>query len=98
MEFEIQYTEAAFNDLRKLRKYDQTLIVDTVERQLAHLPAIQTRNRKRLRPNRVSEWELRIGKFRVFYDVLADEQLVKIAAVGYKMGSQLFVRGEAFEL
>ncbi len=53
---------------------------------------------KRLRPNRVSEWELRIGRFRIFYDVLGDEQLVKIVAVGYKEGSRLFIHGEEFEL
>ena len=72
-------------------------MLDTIDTQLTDQPAVATRNRKRLRPNRVSEWELRIGRFRVFYDVLPAE-LVKIVAIGYKEGSRLFIRGEEFEL
>ncbi len=98
MKFAIKYTDEAFDDLHGFRKYDQTLILDMVDRQLAHQPAVETRNRKRLRPNRVSEWELRVAHFRVFYDVLADDQLVKVVAVGYKEGSRLFLRGGEFEL
>ena len=100
MKFEIKYTEDALDDLESFRKYDQTLMLDTIDRQLTDQPAVATRNRnrKRLRPNRVSEWELRIGRFRVFYDVLPDEQLVKIVALGYKERSCLFIRGEEFEL
>src|SRR5438552_18957162 len=98
MKLEINYTEDALVDLEGFRKYDQTLILDTVDRQLAHQPAVETRNRKHLRPNRVSEWELRVGHFRVFYDVVADEHLVKVVAIGYKEGSRLFLHGEEFEL
>lgn len=98
MKFEVKYTGDALEDLEEFRKYDQTLILDTVDRQLSDQPAVATRNRKRLRPNRVSEWELRIGRFRVFYDVLPDEQLVKVVAAGYKEGNRLFIRGEEFEL
>src|SRR5438128_11918948 len=98
MKFEIKYTDAAIEDLETFRKYDQTLVLDNIDRQLTNQPSVATRNRKRLRPNRVSEWELRIGRFRVFYDVLEDEQVVKIVAVGYKEGSRLFIRGEEFEL
>jgi mRNA-degrading endonuclease RelE of RelBE toxin-antitoxin system len=57
-----------------------------------------SRNRKRLRPNRLAEWELRIGDFRVFYDVDRDVSLVKIEAIGHKAGSVLFVHGEEYEL
>lgn len=32
-------------------------------------PLLETRNRNPLRPNETSQWELRIGKYRVFYDV-----------------------------
>jgi mRNA-degrading endonuclease RelE of RelBE toxin-antitoxin system len=98
MKFEIRFTESAFEDLHALRKYDQVMILDQVERQLIYEPKTETRNRKRLRPNRVAEWELRIAHFRVFYDVEEGEHLVKIAAVGYKKGSQLFISGEEFEL
>ena len=46
----------------------------------------------------LAEWEVRIADFRVFYDVDEENKLVKIAAVGYKEGSQLFIRGEEYKL
>jgi len=36
---------------------------------VAREPIVETRNRKKLRPNPLAPWELRIGKARVFYDV-----------------------------
>jgi mRNA-degrading endonuclease RelE of RelBE toxin-antitoxin system len=66
--------------------------------QLPHQATEPSRNRKRLRPSRLAEWELRIGDFRVFYDVDLDESLVRIEAIGYKDGSVLFVHGEEYEL
>jgi mRNA-degrading endonuclease RelE of RelBE toxin-antitoxin system len=56
------------------------------------------RNRKRLRPNVVSEYELRIRGFRVFYDVDENEKIVKIKAIGHKEGSFLLIRGKEFKL
>jgi mRNA-degrading endonuclease RelE of RelBE toxin-antitoxin system len=84
MKFQINYTNEAFEDMKALRRYDQVAILDNVDRQLADQPMIETRNRKRLRPNRVAEWELRVAHFRVFYDVLVEENLVKVVGVGYK--------------
>ena len=58
----------------------------------------ETRNRERLRPNEHAEWEVRIGDFRVFYDVDQEKKLIKIEAVGYKKGSELFIRGKEYKL
>ncbi|MEK6408616.1 MAG: hypothetical protein AABN34_16940 [Acidobacteriota bacterium] len=69
-----------------------------MERQLPHEPDLETRNRKKLRPNQVSEWELRIDRFRVFYDIDEQSRIVKVEAVGYKRGSALFIHGEEYEL
>ena len=96
--FRIELTPEAIEDLRLLRKYDQQQIVAAIESQLPDQAAQETRNRKRLRPNRLAEWELRVGDYRVFYDVDQDNAAVKIVAVGYKEGSQLFVHGEAYQL
>jgi len=54
----------------------------------------ETRNRKRLRPNDVAEWELRVDKFRIFYNADRETLIVSIQAVGFKIGNLLFVRGE----
>ena len=43
-------------------------------------------------------WELRINKYRVFYDVNVEENLVIIKAVARKEHNQLFIRDKEFEL
>jgi mRNA-degrading endonuclease RelE of RelBE toxin-antitoxin system len=96
--FEIVLTSEAIDDMRSLRKFERQHIFDEIEEQLQHQPIAETRNRKRLHPNNLAEWELRIGKFRVFYDVDEIELRVKIEAVGYKNGSVLIVHGEEYEL
>ena len=96
--FLIEFTPEAVEDIRLLRKYDQQQILAAIESQLAHQPTGETRNRKQLRPNQLAEWELRIGEFRVFYDVDVENALVKVEAIGHKQGNKLFVRGEEYEL
>ncbi len=96
--FELEFTESAVGDLRCLRKFEQTLILDAIEKQLLWEPATETRNRKRLRPNELSNWELRAEKYRVFYDVDLEAKSVKIKAVGWKEHNRLFIRGRWFNL
>lgn len=96
--FRFEFTPEAVDDLRLLRKHDQQLIIAAIESQLAHQATDEARNRKRLRPNQLSGWELRVGDYRVFYDVDDETALVKIKAVGYKQGSKLFVRGQEYDL
>jgi mRNA-degrading endonuclease RelE of RelBE toxin-antitoxin system len=96
--FDIVFTPEAVGDLRPLRKFDQQRVMTAIETQLRHQPDQPTRNRKRIRPNALAEWELRVDQFRVFYDVDATNQTVKIEAVGFKRGNTLFIHGEEFEL
>ena len=60
----------------------------------------ETRNRKRLGENELSDWELRVQKFRVFYDVIHEEdrQIVKIKAVGHKEHNTLYIGGKEVQL
>jgi mRNA-degrading endonuclease RelE of RelBE toxin-antitoxin system len=96
--YEIEYTPEAVQDLRAFRKHEQQQIVDAIDAQLQHEPDAVTANRKRLRPNELAEWELRLDRIRVFYDVRQTVRIVKIVAIGYKRGSKLFVHGEEFSL
>jgi len=96
--FAIEFTPGAIDDLRQLRKYDQQRISSAVETQLAYQPDNESRNRKRLRPNPIADWELRVGVHRVFYDVDAVGQRVSIAAIGHKRGNRLFIRGKDHQL
>jgi mRNA-degrading endonuclease RelE of RelBE toxin-antitoxin system len=94
--FRIELTPEAADDLESMRTFDARRVVAAIESQLTHEPTRETRNRKRLRPNELAEWELRVDVFRVFYDVL--DEVVKIVAIGLKQGNELFIHGERYEL
>ena len=77
-------------DLRKLSGHHRRELLDAIEVQLSHQPDVPTRNRKLLAnliPPWVAEppiWELRVGRFRVFYDVAEEARVVFIRAVREK--------------
>lgn len=96
--YEIAFAQEALKDLMAFRKFEQQIIISNIDTQLAHEPTVETRNRFRMRPNDVAEWELRIDRFRVFYNVADDVQIVRIEVIGVKRGNQLFVRGQRREL
>lgn len=96
--YEIEFQPNALNDLTSLRKFEQQQVLSSIETQLSRQPTVETRNRKRLRPNKTAEWELRIGQLRVFYNADAPQLIVRIEAVGLKVGNLLFIRGEKREL
>ena len=96
--FEIEFTLEANEDLKLFRKFEQKQILDETEHQLKHEPSVATHNRKEIAPNDIARWELRIGKFRVFYNVDEGTRIVSIEAVGFKVGNILFIRGERRKL
>jgi mRNA-degrading endonuclease RelE of RelBE toxin-antitoxin system len=100
MEFGIDLTQRAADHVRAYRKFEQRIILDAIQEQLQYEPALETRSRKRLGDNELSDWELRIQKFRVFYDVLieGDRRTVKINAVGHKEHNTLYIAGKEVRL
>ncbi len=94
----ISFTESALEDLAWFKKNEQNEIRDGIYENLEHEPTVETRNRKKLRPNETAEWELRIGKFRVFYDVDEAVHIVAIEAIAEKKGDSLFFQGAEREL
>jgi mRNA-degrading endonuclease RelE of RelBE toxin-antitoxin system len=95
---EVRYTSDAIEDLKRFSRRDRGRIMDQIELSLKHEPARETRNNKVLRPNRLAERELRIGRFRIFYDIEMGSAVVKIEAIGHKRGNRLYIRGEEFQL
>lgn len=93
MNYEIEYTEQAQHDLEWLKRNDLVRVLSAIGEQLRFEPAIETRNRKRLRPNDTADWELRIGVFRVLYDVDEVVRIVEIQRVGAKPNSRYVFRG-----
>jgi mRNA-degrading endonuclease RelE of RelBE toxin-antitoxin system len=96
--FEIRFTPEAIEDLRRYSKRERRRIMDGIEACLKHEPDRETRNNKRLRPNRLAERELRAERFRVFFDIDERRAVVKVEAVGHKRGNRLFIGGEEFQL
>ncbi len=96
--FQLGFRPEALDDLRQYRKVDQQKIIQAIEDQLPHQADQVTRNRKRLRPNNLASWEMRVGDFRVFYDIAIDGTQVQIVAIGEKKGSKLFVHGAEYAL
>ena len=99
MAYTIEYSPETDRHLRFLTARQRILVFDTVDRQLAYQPIVETRNRKPMRPNPVAPWELRIGNLRVYYDVaMTPEPIVFIRAVGIKYRNRVVIGGEEIEL
>lgn len=96
--FEIEFTPEAWDDLKALKKNEQVEVLDAMDDQLLYEPTVETRNRKRMYPNQVAEWELRIGRLRVLYNVEQQVSVVSIETVGFKIGNVFYVRGKRREL
>ena len=76
MAFTIEFSPDAHDHLRALRKRDQRIVVDAIANQLAHQPDQPTAHRKPLEDNPIAPWELRVGDFRVFYDIDREDQVI----------------------
>lgn len=96
--YDIELSDDALADLNWFKKHEQNLIVDGIEANLLYEPTVETNNRGRLRPNETAEWKLRLGKYRIYYDVLEAESLVMVAAIGLKVGNRVYFRGKARDL
>lgn len=94
--FEIEIGHSALDDLaffdRKLRRE----IFESIQVHLRYQPNHESHKIKRMRPNPRAEWELRLGDYRVLYDLLETEHVVIVKVVGEKRGNKLFVRGVEF--
>jgi mRNA-degrading endonuclease RelE of RelBE toxin-antitoxin system len=96
--YRIAFSRNSLSHLRVFTAREQRIIASAIAEQLSNEPTVPTRNRKEMRPNLIAVWELRIGDFRVYYDVDEEESIVDIRAVGIKEGNQVRIGGEIVEL
>jgi len=96
--FRTRFVDSALEDLELLQKHEQRYILSMIEHHLVLEPEMPTRKRKPLRPNSLSTWELRLGVFRVFYDVDQQDKIVWVKAVGRKEHNCLLIRGREVAL
>jgi len=81
--YRIDWSEDAGQDLFELPVFWRRRVASAVDR-LVHDAETESRNRKRLRRRldglAGAEWNLRVGEFRVFYQVI-DERIARILRV-----------------
>ena len=97
MKFNIKVGKSANDDLNYYGKFDQAIIVKAITKYLELHANIETRKRKQLRPNPIVPWELRVGKYRIFYEI-KEINKVKVIAIGHKEHNELFIQGRKLEL
>ena len=88
--YKIKYSTDVADDLARVRTDQRARILDRIEVQLRQEPTRPSRNRKMLvglvppwqhvKP----VWELRIGEYRVFYDVEEKAATVVVRAIRHK--------------
>ncbi len=94
--YAINIADEAASHLGGLTRYAQRIVLDGIELHLRHQPTQETRRVKRMRPNPVATWELRLGDYRILYDVAEEERTVNVLVVGEKRGNQLYVLGKEY--
>ena len=92
--FRIELNESAAAEIAALPAFLRKKVVEAIPLQLRHQPNVQTRNRKILRglvppwEHLDPTWEIRVGDYRVFYDVDEGAGMVYIRAVRRKLPHQ----------
>ena len=94
--FKINLTDGAEADLRWFVTYAQRIIVDGINIHLRYQPTAGSRKIIAMQPNAVAGWELRLGDYRVLYDVDEAERVVTVQLIGEKCGNRLIVQGQEF--
>ena len=88
--YSIEYAVGVVDDLAELKASDRATVLDRITEQLAHQPAEVTRNRKAIFglvppwEHQPPVWELRVGEYRVFYDVDESARRVVVRAIRHK--------------
>lgn len=88
--YRIYFSKGVEDDFAEITAFHRKIILSSIEKKLKYEPAKPTKTRKLLKGitppwNAVPPiWELRIGNYRVFYDVSEMENTVYIRAVKAK--------------
>ena len=83
--YDIHLKPSAVRDMDRLRKYDAAIVADGMEGHLSDTPTRETKSRiKRLRGIEDPDYRLRVGNYRVFYDVHETKRRVDVLRVLHK--------------
>lgn len=88
--YHIEIVADAIEEMKSVPAFHRRLIATAIESKLPFEPARQTKNMKRLEglvagfEHEPPLWELRVGDWRVFYDVDDEERRVVVRAIRRK--------------
>jgi len=89
--FRVEFSPISKKEFDGFRKFEQQRIIEAIESQLKVDPKVTTRAKKCLRGEETANfvftpplWQLKVGDYRVFYDVDDNEKIVFIRAVRRK--------------
>jgi len=83
--YDIYLKPSAVKDMDKIRKHDATAIANAMETHLASAPTRESKSRiKRLKGIEDPDYRLRVGDYRVFYDVSESDAAVDVLRVMHK--------------
>jgi mRNA-degrading endonuclease RelE of RelBE toxin-antitoxin system len=94
--YEIILSPEVLDHLAGFTARQRRIILDEIEVQLTNEPTRVTQQRRPMRPNPLASWELRVGQFRVYYQVEDDKDdrtTIYIVAVGKKIRNRIFIGG-----
>ena len=95
MPVEIVYSDEAVQDLKELRAFDRSTVFDQIEQVLAVNPTLESKAKvKRLKEPAPTQYRLRVGEYRVFYDV-EEQAVVSVLRILSKEASLDYLRGES---
>jgi mRNA-degrading endonuclease RelE of RelBE toxin-antitoxin system len=90
MPYTIDVRDVAYDELQAIKPFYRRRIVKAIDQHLAHEPTVETKDRKTLIGFRSDfehdepVWELRVGQYRVYYDVNEEAKSVLVRAVRKK--------------
>jgi mRNA-degrading endonuclease RelE of RelBE toxin-antitoxin system len=96
MAWRIAITDEADSQLRALPVREQRIVEAAVTARLREHPTTPTKAIRRLRPNALADFELRVRDLRILYNVERQTSEVVLLIVGRKVGNKLIVGGEEF--
>lgn len=77
MAFHIVFVDKAIEDLRRLSAFHRSAIRDAINQHLRHQPALVSKSRiKKLEDIESPQYRLRVGEFRIFYDIEGGDVVV----------------------
>ena len=88
--FEILFSADVERDLKNIPRYHRNRRVDDIQQKLSHEPTVPRKNKTLLinlaPPWKAASaiWEIRVGNYRIFYDVDEVQEVVYIRAVREK--------------